>query len=166
MKYRLFAGLTAALSGCSGTAAPPPQGQPPAPQACTTLGCTSGLELQLVRATPWPPGTYRITLRVDDKSTSCEGKLPLEPCDRGPTFRCTDASLSVAESGCALPADQHAITGLSSKGTQAKKVSLAIEHQGSIQASAQLSPTFQTVQPNGPGCEPVCETAAMRLQLR
>lgn len=130
------------------------------------MGCTSGLELDFERATPWPHGTYRVTLRVDDKSVSCEGKLPLEPCERGPTFHCSDPSLSVAESGCALPPEQHAITGLSSKATQATKVSLAIEHQGSIQASAQLTPTFQTVQPNGPGCEPVCESARMKLKLR
>lgn len=166
MRHPILACLASTLFGCGGPAAPPPASPAPAPRACTTIGCTSGLELELRRATPWPHGTYRFTLKVDDASVSCEGKLPLEPCERGPTFHCSDASLTVAESGCALPPDQHAITGLSSKATRATKVSLAIEHQGSIQASAQLTPTFQTVQPNGPGCEPVCEQAAMKLQLR
>lgn len=130
------------------------------------MGCKSGMELELARSTPWPAGTYRITLRVDDESASCEGKLPLEPCERGATFRCSDPSLSVSESGCALPPDQHAIAGLASTATAASKVSLVIEHQGSIQATAQLTPTFQTLQPNGPGCDPVCETASMKLNLR
>lgn len=157
--------LALVLAGCSAKPAPHPAGPGPG-KVCTELGCKSGLDIELVRSTPWPQGSYRITLRLDGKSASCEGKLPLEPCERGPTFHCSDASLSIAESGCALPPDQHAIGGLSSTVTEASKASLVIEHQGALQATAQLTPAFQTVQPNGPGCEPVCQSASMRLTLR
>ncbi|MBK9002068.1 MAG: hypothetical protein IPM35_40600 [Myxococcales bacterium] len=153
------------LVGCNASSAAPAAGQAPG-KVCTEMGCQSGLDIELVRPTGWPPGSYRITLRIDDESASCEGKLPLEPCERGPTFHCSDASLSIAESGCALPADQHAIGGLTSTVTEASKASLVIEHQGALQATAQLTPAFQTVQPNGPGCEPVCQSASMRLTLR
>jgi hypothetical protein len=153
------------LAACNASSAAPPTSPAPS-RACTQLGCKSGLDLELVRSTPWPQGTYRITLRVDDKSASCEGKLPLGSCESGPSFRCSDPSLTISESGCALPPDQHALSGLASTATAASKVSLVIEHQGSIQATAQLTPTFQSLQPNGAGCEPVCETASMKLNLR
>ncbi|MBE7485667.1 MAG: hypothetical protein HS104_37565 [Polyangiaceae bacterium] len=165
MKAPLPIGLGLAMLGCNASSAPPPAGAGPG-KVCTEMGCQSGLDIELVRPTGWPPGSYRITLRVDGKSASCEGKLPLEPCERGPTFHCNDASLSIAESGCALAADQHAIGGLTSTVTEASKASLVIEHQGALQATAQLTPAFQTVQPNGPGCEPVCQSASMRLTLR
>ncbi len=165
MQALLATCLALVLIGCSASSAPPPAGPGPG-KVCTEMGCQSGLDIELVRPTGWPPGSYRITLRIDDKSASCEGNLPLEPCERGPTFRCSDASLSIAESGCALPADQHAIGGLSSTVTEASKASLVIEHQGALQATAQLTPVFQTVQPNGPGCEPVCQSASLRLTLR
>lgn len=165
MQLRLLALLAALPLGCGAApAAPPAAGK--SGRTCTKMGCTSGLALELVRSTPWPQGSYRFTLRIDGKSVSCEGKLPLEPCERGPSFRCSDASLRVEESGCALPPEQHAVSGLSSTVSQAAEVSLVIEHQGVLQATAKLQPTFQTVQPNGPGCEPVCQSASMRLTLR
>lgn len=153
------------LFGCT-TNSPAPAPRPTPAKVCSEIGCKSGLELELARPTPWPHGSYRFTLSIDGKSASCDGKLPLEPCERGPTFKCSDPSLSVSENGCALPAEQHAVSGLSSTATAATKVSLVIEHQGALQATAQLTPAFQTVQPNGPGCEPVCESASLRLNLR
>lgn len=165
MKTRLL--LLVALSPLSCTSTPPPPGPKVASErTCTDMGCTSGLELEFVRPSPWPPGSYRITLRIDGKSASCDGELPLKPCDQGASFRCSDASLRIAESGCALPASEHAISGLSSTASEATAVSLVIEHGGALQATANLTPTFQTVQPNGPGCEPVCESASMKLKLR
>jgi len=134
--------------------------------ACTEMGCENGLDIELVRPSAWPSGSYRITLTIDDKTVHCEGKLPLEACEQGPSFHCDDDSLTVSEIGCALPPSEHAIGGLHSTLTEGAQASLLIEHDGSIQATAKLTPNFQTVQPNGPGCEPVCESAAMKLTLR
>jgi len=153
------------LLGCAAPPAPP-KAEPTPARACGELGCTSGLDLELVRSSPWPHGSYRVTLRIDGKSVSCEGSLPLRPCDQGPSFHCDDPSISLSESGCALPPEQHAIGGLRSTATETSDVSLVIEHQGALQATAKLTPTFQTLQPNGAGCEPVCQSASMRLTLR
>jgi hypothetical protein len=130
------------------------------------MGCENGLDIALVRPSGWPAGNYRLTLAIDGKSVRCEGQLPLAACDAGPSFHCDDDSLTVTESGCALPPSEHAIGGLHSTTTEGSEASLLIEHEGSIQATAKLTPNFQTVQPNGPGCEPVCESASMRLTLR
>lgn len=165
MRNPLHWALAAALFGCS--ASPQPVvAEPPEPKACSEIGCTNGLDLELVRPSPWPAGRYRVTLSVDGKSARCEGALPLRPCGDGPSFQCDDPSLTLSESGCALPASEHAIGGLHSTATEGSEVSLLIEHDGSIQATAKLHPAFQTEQPNGAGCEPVCQSASMKLTLR
>jgi hypothetical protein len=130
------------------------------------MGCENGLDIELARPSPWPAGKYRVTLSIDGEPVHCEGVLPLRPCDSGPSFHCDDASLTIAESGCALPPGEHAISGLHSTVTEGSEVSLLIEHEGSIQATAKLTPSFESVQPNGPGCEPVCQSASMKLTLR
>lgn len=156
--------LSLPLACAAAPGAPP--AEPDGPRACTEIGCNDGLELEFARQTPWPAGSYRVTLRVDGKSMACQGELPLRACDAGPSFQCDDPSLTLGESGCALPAEQHGLSGLHMAVSAATDVSLVIEHQGALQATAKLSPTFQTSQPNGPGCEPVCRNAAMRLNLR
>ncbi len=153
---------------CAGDRATPSRASAPSPQdrPCTKIGCQNGLQIELVRPTPWPPGSYRLTLGIDGKRVSCEGSLPLPACDAGPGFQCEDDSLTLGESGCALPPEQHGIASLNSTATEGSDVSLTIEHDGALNATAKLRPAFQDVQPNGPGCEPVCRNAGLRLNLR
>lgn len=165
MSHRRFLVLTSLVAACSPPPEPPKAAADSA-KACSEMGCDDGLAIELVRPSPWPAGAYRFTLSIDGKAVRCEGALPLPPCDSGPSFHCDDASLTIAESGCALPPGEHAITGLHSTLTEGSEASLLIEHEGSIQATAKLTPSFQTLQPNGPGCEPVCQSASLKLTLR
>ncbi len=156
--------------GCSPTdrgRASPPQPPPgPAPVACTEIGCENGLEIQFVRSA-WPDGEYRIQVDVDGAMTSCTGTLPLKPCDAGASFACTGApGVQLSESGCALPAQSHALSGLSLDTTTASRVTLTIEHAGALIGTTTLEPEFRQVRPNGPDCAPVCTNAGMRLKLR
>ncbi len=168
LQYR-FA-LAAALVGCAPaerTAKPQPPSPPgPEPISCTSIGCQNGLEIEFVRAA-WPSGDYRIGVDVDGKTTTCEGSLPLKACDAGASFVCSGTpGVTLGESGCALPAASHSLSGLSLETTTASQVTLTLEHAGALIGTTTFQPEFSDVRPNGPDCPPLCRNAGRRLRLR
>jgi hypothetical protein len=162
--------------GCA-SAAPPADG-PPAdgadpPGACTSLGCESGFRLETSQVTgdgpsprPWPHGAYRVTASVDGQEAVCEGELPLPSCDAGPALRCTGAPMTVEESGCALDPAEHGFGALRFGDTGVKTVDVRVERDGVVVARGSFAPVYRTLQPNGPRCEPTCESAEDTLEVR
>lgn len=127
--------------------------------ACTTIGCVDGLSLEL--APPggtWAPGKYVFEVTTPAGTTRCEGALPLPACESGPALACSGPPVSIGESGCALPKDQHGFSTLDLP-TGPAHVEVAITHEGKPLTRFVLDPTYRTVQPNGPTCEPTCRQA-------
>lgn len=146
---------------------------------CTNAGCLEGFAIS-VSATPepervvrgalepdaggevaLPAGDYEIDLSLDGARVSCRGSLP----DTEP-FRCDAGALQLA---LAKPMTQDAdrpTTGFQLQVVQhPRSVSAVVRYQGSVVAQGQFQPTYQTFEPNGPGCGSCRSARAERLLL-
>lgn len=131
-------------------------------RACTEIGCINGVTFSTAPDYDWKNGQYDIRVALDYKTVVCRGELPLHPCDQGPTFTCDDPSVQIGESGCALPENAHGISGIHIA-DDPKKIMIGIMRNYRTIITRTVVPQYQTVMPNGPGCGPVCRSAAFEL---
>lgn len=132
---------------------------------CTQIGCIDGLQVQVEKATPWPPGAYTFVVTLDDTTITCTGALPLRPCEEAPSLTCdVPDRIIIGESGCALPPEQHGFADIHVP-SAVERFALAITHDGQPLGGIDVKPTYVTSQPNGPGCEPICRSASVRVEL-
>jgi hypothetical protein len=124
-------------------------------QACTELGCGFPFSVQFEKSGVWAPGHYRVRVTLDGRAVECAADFPLS-CDAPPA--CDDPGIVLGLSGCALPAESHAIIGVDVL-TETAAVSVELLAVSGSLASGTWSPTYTTTQPNGPQCAPVCRTA-------
>ncbi len=97
-------------------------------------------------------------------SVTCSGSLPLPDCSTRALSCDREGVVTITESGCALPPNEHALGDLHLSGAPAS-VTVEIFRDESTIARETFTPTYQTVQPNGPGCEPTCTQAQVDLAL-
>ena len=110
----------------------------------------------------WINGQYQIEVALGFKKIACYGELPLHPCEQGPTFKCDDKSVQIGESGCALPDSQHGISGIQIS-DDPQKIMVRIARNNRTIITRTVVPQYQTSMPNGPGCGPICKSAAFDL---
>ena len=146
-------GSAAALAlGCS----PGGDASPPTGRACTAIGCQDGLLIRVLPAEAWPHGQYRFDIEQDGGRVVCTGTLPLPPCGVQ-AMVCDAPGPMIVESGCALPPAVFRTTPAA--------VAIVVTHDGQPVGAGRWRPVYQTIQPNGPGCEPICKNAAVELVL-
>lgn len=155
----LTALLAVALVGCASN--------PGDQKGCTLLGCNDGFTVAFSPNSGWKPGTYRFVVDIDGQVTTCEGALPLPACAAGPSLKCTPAGgrISIGESGCALPAEQHGFSELRIGGAPVQRVSVTIGQDAQNLVQKTFTPAYATSQPNGEGCDPVCNSASDSLAI-
>ncbi len=156
---------TLALSGCTPGPVAPSDGiaTAPAGRACTQIGCQDGLVVRVLPAEAWPPGQYQFDIGQDGARVACTGTLPLPPCG-GQAMVCDAREPLIVESGCALEPAAHAFGAVIFSTTPAE-VAVVVTHDGKRVGAGHWRPVYQTSQPNGPGCEPVCTNAVVELEL-
>ncbi len=153
-----FAPLFALVAACASSSAeaPPPATPEPPGRACTEIGCTSGLSVDWQSAGGWKPGQYRFEFDFDGTVTTCEAALPLKPCDV-PSVTCSASGVvTIGESGCALPPEGQGFSGFTTAGFP-RSVKVRIVRDGQTLVEGTSAPSYRKVQPNGEGCEPVCQ---------
>ncbi len=132
---------------------------------CTEMGCIDGFNVE-VEPKAWPKGKYKILVTADDKSTVCEGALPLPACDKGKALTCKgDVKVMVTESGCALPPAEQGFGPVNFMGAP-KKVRIVVSRDGKEVGKADFEPGYKKVQPNGPECGPTCNFAADKMTVK
>jgi len=130
---------------------------------CTAIGCVDGLTLRLAAQDGWKQGTYVFALDIDGVEQTCKGALPLPSCgQRG--LSCDNTLAQLGESGCALPASEHAFSDIQIRSAPAR-VKIRIERDGIKLADEVITPSYRTSQPNGPDCGPVCTQASAAVTL-
>jgi hypothetical protein len=148
-----------------------PQSNPVTPPlACTLIGCEDGLKIELRPESGWPAGEYRFRIQTNEVEVNCRGTLPLRSCissDPGAQVSCdVEGVVQIVESGCALPADAHSFPGIwFDPRLRPTTVDISITRDGQPVAEAEIAPTFQRVQPNGPACPPTCDVAQAIVDL-
>jgi hypothetical protein len=152
------------LPGCSAKSGPSDGStSTPTGGGCTQIGCEDGLTIRVTPTDAWPHGAYRFVVEHDGATTTCEGVLPLPPCEQR-AISCDAAEPTIVESGCALEPSAHAFGDIVF-GTSPPSVAVQVLLDDRSVGSGTWTPTYQTVQPNGPGCEPICTNAAVDLAL-
>jgi hypothetical protein len=135
----------------------------PAGRACTAIGCQDGLVIRVLPAAAWPHGEYRFDIEQDGARVVCTGTLPLPSCGV-PAMVCDAPGPMIVESGCALPPAAHAFGDVMFATTPAQ-VAVVVTRDGKQVGAGRWRPVYQTIQPNGPGCEPICTNAGVELVL-
>jgi hypothetical protein len=109
---------------------------------------------------------YTIAVTADGTSGACDMTLPFPSC-ASPTICQGARDWRAIESGCALPAEQHAIGGIVFGEVRPVSVEVVVTRDGQQLAKETFTPTYQTSQPNGPDCSPTCigaPAAALAIQ--
>lgn len=145
-----------AATACATTPARPALGA--SPGACTEMGCRDGFSINLEPSASWPAGRYIFELEADGKRQRCEGTLPLAACGHRNVTCSGDQIATIGESGCALPAAQHAFGSIEIEQLPCE-VHLAIRRDGALIGEQRIAPAYTWNQPNGPGCDPQCLSA-------
>jgi hypothetical protein len=162
LAWSLLASAVGCASQSSGARSEEPAADPE--RACTEIGCLDGLHVELVPSEGWAPGRYTFLFEADGAAQSCEATLPLPGCEE-PAVSCSGASFAqLGASGCALPAAQHGFASIDFPDALTE-IRVRVERDGQTLVDRSLAPTYREVQPNGPGCGPVCRTASEQLAV-
>jgi len=133
-----------------------PAVDPPGPIPCTEIGRGFAFSVQFEKSGTWTPGHYRVDVSLDGRTVECAADFPLA-CDAAPA--CDDPDVLLQLSGCALPPESHAITGVDILTDTPAEVSVELLNETGSLGSGTWQPTYVTSQPNGPECSPECRTA-------
>lgn len=168
---RLLAFISAVLGlsfvGCGGN--------PFAPKACTLIGCGDQFTATVSAASgALPTGTHTVDVTADGAMLSCTFVFPLETlpsggtigvqCQNGLRVDVVSATIcTTTQSDAALMQRCDPVPGqlkehITVSGTPA---SIRVEQSvgGTVILDESAMPTYQSSQPNGPGCEPICRQA-------
>lgn len=135
-----------------------------AQQACTEMGCISGLTIEIAQDYHWKPGRYVFDFVLDDKPVHCRGNLPLNTCD-SQSMQCSSNEVMIMESGCAMPPETQGFGNITLS-TFPAKVSVKISRDSRVIGAQEFTPAYKGVQPNGSQCQPVCKQATVTLPLK
>jgi len=133
------------------------------PQACTQIGCVDGLTISVPMEYEWKKGNYAFDFLIDGRSVKCSGALPLKSCEEH-NITCSSDGVMIMESGCALPPEAHGFGDIM-LGSDPRQVAVKIRYNGEQIASGNWTPHYQSAQPNGSGCGPVCRQASVKLDM-
>jgi hypothetical protein len=133
-------------------------------KSCTLIDCADRLSLILTRPDGNEPH-FEINLVVDGKSIACPAPA------LGGSSRCDDGVfVSLSEGQDCRQEDTATAATLRCTGNgrfrevveiqrSPTAVTVNLSQGGEIKSLGTFSPTYQTMQPNGPGCEPICRQA-------
>lgn len=131
---------------------------------CTQIGCRDQLQLQAPNV-KLAPGTYLLSLDVDGKGASCpleinaKKEMSTHGCVGDPVVKLAfpgDVPVRGAEGGFSLVFASAPTTVKVKLVSSAKKVL----------SEQTFTPTYKTVQPNGPDCSPSCKQGEETLELK
>lgn len=132
----------------------------PSSEACTKAGCTSALEISFDHARG-SEGTYVVEVEAGGQTSRCTMTIPYPQCGE-PLSRC-EGTLPVTGREadlCKTPRHEQAVVPFT-VGAAPEKVVVRVFRDGKKLAEEALAPSYTSVPPDGPGCEPSCKTATV-----
>jgi hypothetical protein len=124
-------------------------------QTCTLIACFHELRIRITSPT-WTPGTYDITLQLEDARAHCQVVLPLL-LDEQVDVDAGDASGMLGD--CGEPIDGRSLATLDVErdlsitiGQQPEAVQVTLERDGALLLDDEFEPDYESYYPNGPNC--------------
>ena len=145
-------------------------------KACTEVGCSDQFSATIeTTSASLPPGAHRLDVTADGTTLSCTFSVPVEPIPSeglpspdcplgltlfvGPAVTCTTVDNGTAKSQSCDPVPDRIKESL--RITRSPTHLTVTQWAGDTMIFEQTAiPTYQTSQPNGPGCEPICRQAS------
>ncbi len=135
----------------------------PTTKMCTRMGCMSLLNVEVVGGDKLPKGKYVVNVEADGKKGKCTFTAPDFCNDKAP--KCDgDVEIDIKRTGC-QPTGAPQITALNIPSTPAA-ATITVTRDGKKVGEARLSPQYKEVRPNGPDCDPVCKSAAEKIEIK
>jgi hypothetical protein len=135
-------------------------------KACTKIGCQSGLTIAIAWGKDTlSAGKYKVELSVDGKKGSCEVHWPYKSCSEPRVPQCSGDVKFALQTGCAAggaSAKDMLLGPIQLEGTPAS-ASLKIWRDKVMVHQQELTPKYEELRPNGPGCEPVCQGGSLKV---
>ncbi len=128
---------------------------------CTSMGCVDGLEVFFSRA-GYEPGVYTVDIDLHGELIHCQATIPL---DSDASDGCTDPRASLFLSGSMLDVSEQSVDGFFLDSSDASAVAVTVSLDDAQIGYAAFEPDYQTLQPNGPECEPTCSYASRDITL-
>ena len=129
------------------------------PVACTEIGCSDGLTIELnAREGAFTPGTYTVAA-VSDVDEACSFTI-------GGADDCAEGAGCVTESSCEAgfvleTGDDQVVFLLGSPDS----LTLTVDRDGEILLEETFAPEYVETQPNGKNCPPTCRNASAAFEL-
>ena len=128
--------------------------------SCTEIGCYSYFRANFTKSSGWADGRWEISLRTGGTTVgSCEIDLPA-PSASGRGDCSGDLLLRLRPDGQAI---ESATSQRDFSDNTPSEFTVRLERDGQQVAQQTFSPEFDRLQPNGPGCSPVCHQAEVEF---
>jgi hypothetical protein len=132
--------------------------------SCTLVGCQSGLLLEYPSA-EWPEGEYNFQVEAGDLEASCTVELDHSVDPESTPDGLTSAPCTPSESlWLAVNLRTGGIDHIELFDAP-DAVRVMIRFEGARLHEQTVEPQYQAVEPNGPGCGPVCRGSSEALDL-
>jgi hypothetical protein len=139
-------------------------------KTCTLIGCSDALTLNLSLPSGEKPN-INVDLMIDGTAVSCPalGDRPSATCAGNVTSTMVEGQTCTQTQQAGTVTQTCTGNGIfhlriEVPGTP-KSVSYTANLNGAVVGQDSLSPTFQSVNPNGPGCDPACKQATADVTL-
>jgi len=137
---------------------------------CTDIGCNDQFSAMVTMdATMVPAGTHTVDVVADGAVMSCTFSFPPDPSTGGIAAQCSNGLTVFVEPALVCTTMQSAtgaweacqpIDGKFGESIWVSGTPSVVQVQqavgGTVILDQTVSPTYQTSQPNGPGCGPIC----------
>ena len=124
-------------------------------QSCTLMACFDGLLIDVYPKAGWPAGNYQFVIKHDQETTSCTGRIPLQPCEQSQGSRCNSSTVVMSASGCALPPSNHYFAEIAFH-SHPKVVNIEVFRDGTLLTRTHWDIAYSKFWPNGRECGTVC----------
>ncbi len=129
-------------------------------RACTEMGCTSSVFIDVSDPYRWVNGAYKFQFNLDGKKVVCEANFSSKACkDELP---CSQPVI-VMHDRCGKKQRRGYTFSVSG---DPKSIKLDAFFNGKSISRLKYKPSYKISRPNGPECAPVCRDAIIKLRLK
>jgi hypothetical protein len=143
---------------------------------CTEIGCQSQVHVTVTSADgSIPAGSHVLDATVDGVTLSCAFQVPLVVLPGGGTVgpecpvglrvsigqarTCTETVTGTARSLSCVPIPGQFLEDITIVGNPTQ-ISIRLSVDGAVVLDRTETPSYQSTEPNGPGCDPACQQAS------
>jgi hypothetical protein len=137
------------------------------PGCCTMAGCRDRLEIRIAQneSEPIARAVYQIKLSLPDGQAQW---LECDTTEASPTCGDADAGPSFGNDQYVEIENGHLLVTLEGRGDEwasPAEITVRVESAGQLLGQQTFTPVYETIQPNGPRCDPTCYIGEVEMLI-